>query len=82
MMRMHFNAYVEKLETVSGIPVTSYQSYLDALKQRHDFFATMGCSVSDHGLEYMYAEDYTDEEIDNAFNKIRSVARTFARRKY
>jgi glucuronate isomerase len=67
-----FNDYVEKLATVSGIPVTSYQSYLDALKQRHDFFATMGCSVSDHGLEQMYAEDYTIEEIGAAFDKIRS----------
>jgi glucuronate isomerase len=67
-----FNAYVEKLATVSGIPVISYQSYLIALKQRHDFFATMGCCVSDHGLEQMYAEAYTTEEIDNAFNKIRS----------
>ncbi len=67
-----FNDYVERLATVSGIPVTSYQSYLNALKQRHDFFATMGCSVSDHGLEQMYAEDYSIEEIDAAFNKIRS----------
>jgi glucuronate isomerase len=67
-----FNAYVKKLETVSGISITSYQSFLDALKQRHDFFATMGCSVSDHGLEYIYAEDYTAEEIEAAFNKVRS----------
>ena len=67
-----FNAYVKKLETVSGVPVTSYQSYLDALKQRHNFFATMGCSVSDHGLEYIYADDYTDEEINTIFNKIRN----------
>jgi glucuronate isomerase len=62
--------YIKKLEAVSGINITSYQSYLDALKQRHDFFATMGCSVSDHGLEYIYAEDYTDAEINAAFNKI------------
>jgi glucuronate isomerase len=67
-----FNDYVEKLATVSRISINSYQSYLNALKQRHDFFATMGCSVSDHGLEQMYAEDYTNEEIDAAFNKIRS----------
>jgi glucuronate isomerase len=45
---------------------------LDALKKRHDFFATMGCSVSDHGLEYIFAEDYTDEEINTIFNKIRN----------
>jgi glucuronate isomerase len=51
--------------------VTSYQSYLSALKQRHDFFATMGCSVSDHGLESMYAEDFADEEINSSFKKIR-----------
>jgi glucuronate isomerase len=67
-----FNAYVKKIEAVSGISVTSFQTYLDALKKRHDFFATMGCSVSDHGLEYIFAEDYTDEEINTIFNKIRN----------
>src|SRR6185437_4700935 len=53
-------------------PVTSYQTYLDALKQRHDFFAKMGCSVSDHGLEYIYSEEYTEDEINLIFNKIRN----------
>jgi glucuronate isomerase len=67
-----FNSYVKKLEAVSGLTVTSFQSYLDALKQRHDFFASMGCSVSDHGLEYLYAVDYSDEEISLIFDKIRS----------
>ena len=67
-----FNLYLKKLETSSGITIISYQSYLDALKQRHDFFATMGCSVSDHGAEYIYAEDYTAEEIITIFNKIRN----------
>lgn len=66
-----FNAYVKKLEIVSGHTVTSYQSYLDALKQRHDFFASMGCSVSDHGLEYIFAEDYSDDEINSIFDKVR-----------
>ncbi len=67
-----FNAYVAKLEAVTNMSVTSYNSYLDALKNRHDFFATMGCSVSDHGIEQIYAADYTDSEIANAFDKIRS----------
>ena len=66
-----FNSYVSKLEEVSNTTVTSYTTYLDALKKRHDFFATMGCSVSDHGIEQIYAEDYTDAEITAAFNKIR-----------
>ncbi|MDB5199449.1 MAG: uxaC [Chitinophagaceae bacterium] len=66
-----FNTYVEKLQAVSNINISSFESFLDALKQRHDFFATMGCTVSDHGLEHIYAEDYTDAEIVVAFYKIR-----------
>ncbi len=67
-----FNTYANMLEAASDLSISSYKSYLDALKQRHDFFASMSCSVSDHGLEQMYAEDYSDAEIENAFNKIRS----------
>ncbi|KAA9038061.1 glucuronate isomerase [Ginsengibacter hankyongi] len=67
-----FNLYIKKLEAVSGINVTSYQTYLDALKQRHDFFATIGCSLSDHGLEYIFTEEYSDDEIIATFNKIRN----------
>jgi len=64
--------YISKLEAVSGISISSFNDYLDALKKRHDFFATMGCAVSDHGLEQVYAEDYTDTEIKNIFDKARS----------
>lgn len=67
-----FNSYLSKLEEVSNTSITSYTDYLDALKSRHNFFATMGCSVSDHGLEQIYAEDYSQQEIENIFNKIRS----------
>ena len=68
-----FNAYVSKLEAASNRSITSYIDFLEALKSRHDFFATMGCSVSDHGLEQLYAEDYTEAEIKNSFDKIRST---------
>jgi len=67
-----FNSYVSKLEAVSNTSIASYGDYLDALKNRHDYFASMGCSVSDHGLEHIYAEDYTESEIASIFNKIRS----------
>jgi glucuronate isomerase len=67
-----FNAYIDKVEAASNVSVSSYDDYLKALKNRHDFFATMGSSVSDHGLEQIYAEDYTDAEIKNIFAKIRS----------
>lgn len=66
------NEYINKLEAVSNIAISSYDDYLKALKSRHDYFAANGCSVSDHGLEQMYAEDYTQDEIKAIFDKIRA----------
>ncbi len=65
-----FNMYVKRLEAVTNIAVSSFDDFLYALQNRHDFFAAMGCSVSDHGLEEMYSEDFTGSEIDTIFNKI------------
>lgn len=65
------NDYIGKLEAVSNTNISTYSDYLDALKRRHDYFASMGCLVSDHGLEQIYAEDYTDAEINSIFSKLR-----------
>ena len=64
--------YISKLEEVSGISVSNYDDYLKALKSRHDYFAENGCAVSDHGLENIFASDYTDQEIRNIFNSLRN----------
>ena len=37
------------LETASGITINTFDDYLAALKNRHDYFAANHCSVSDHG---------------------------------
>lgn len=66
------NAYINKLEEVTNTSINSYDAYLSALKLRHDYFAENGCKVSDHGLEQIYTEDYTEEEIKNIFQKIRA----------
>jgi glucuronate isomerase len=68
----NFNAYIKKLEAVSGINVSSFDDFLYALQSRHDFFASIGCKVSDHGLEEIYAEDFTGSEIGTIFNKIHA----------
>jgi glucuronate isomerase len=65
-----FNAYVKKIEAVTDISVSTFDDFLYALQNRHDFFASIGCKVSDHGLEEMYAEDFTGSEIDAIFNKV------------
>ncbi len=66
----NFTAYIKKLEAVANLSVSSFEDYLFALQNRHDFFASMGCSVSDHGLEEIYVEDFTGQEIEAIFTKV------------
>ena len=67
-----FNNYLTSLEQAADISISSYNDYIAALKKRHEYFAANNCSVSDHGLEEIYAEDYTSTEIVGIFAKIRS----------
>jgi len=66
----NFRAYVEKLAEVSGTTIQTFDDLISALRNRHDFFASYGCRLSDHGIEEFYAEDYTDAEIKVIFNKV------------
>jgi glucuronate isomerase len=43
---------------------------IEALRLRHDFFHSMGCRLSDHGLEEFYAEDYTEAGTDAVFRRV------------
>jgi glucuronate isomerase len=65
-----FRAYVDKLSEVSGVSIAVFDDLLQALKVRHDFFASAGCKLSDHGIEKFYAEDYTASEINAIFKKV------------
>lgn len=57
-----FNEWRKKLEDVSGVKTDSYAGFLDALRQRHDFFHSIGGRLSDHGLERCYATECTQAE--------------------
>lgn len=65
-----FLAYVKQLSSVSGVDIASYDTYLDAIRSRHDYFHKHGSRLSDHGLETVYAEDYTHAEIRSLFDQL------------
>ncbi|MDE1191927.1 MAG: glucuronate isomerase [Arachidicoccus sp.] len=67
-----FRQYIKRVEAASGISVSDYNDYLKALKSRHDYFAAAGCSVSDHGLDKIFWEEFTEQEIKNIFEKVIS----------
>ncbi|MDD3778711.1 MAG: glucuronate isomerase, partial [Proteiniphilum sp.] len=65
-----YRGYVEKLSEVSGQTISQFSDLIEALRKRHDFFASVGCKLSDHGIEEFYAESYTLTEIEQIFNKV------------
>lgn len=67
-----FNEYMVQLSEAAEIDIHTYDDLLKALRIRHDYFAGVGCKLSDHGIEEFYAEDYTLSEIRTIFFKIRS----------
>ncbi len=66
-----YNEYIDKLAEVSNTEITSFEQLLRALDKRHRFFHENGCRLSDHGLETAIAEDYTNDEIEKIFTRIR-----------
>ncbi|MBA7644262.1 Uronate isomerase [subsurface metagenome] len=66
------NAWIDKLEEVLDREINSFHSYIDAIQKRHDYFHENGCRLSDHGIETVYAEDYTEKEIERIFSKIEA----------
>lgn len=66
-----YNRYLDRLAEVSDTEISSFDDLIAALQKRHDFFHEQGCRLSDHGLETVYAADYTDAEIRTIFHKVR-----------
>ena len=54
---------------MSKVKVDSFASLIAALKNRMDFFAERGCSISDHGMEYVMYAPASEEEIEAIFAK-------------
>jgi len=67
-----FNSYVNKLEKAANCNISDFAGLISALDKRHQFFHDNGCRLSDHGLDTIYAADYSEKEISAIFSKVRS----------
>ena len=61
--------YLGRLEEASEITVNSFAALLKALHARMDYFATRGCRVSDHALEYVMYAPASEQEVEKIFKK-------------
>lgn len=62
-------AYLEKLSKVSNIEINSFASLCEALKARMEFFNSVGCKTSDHGLEFVMYYPASDDEIESIMKR-------------
>ncbi len=62
--------YLDKLAKVTGVTeIRTFGALKTALKQRMEFFVSMGCNVSDHALEHIMYVPASDDEIEEIFLK-------------
>jgi glucuronate isomerase len=66
-----FNAWVDKLAAVCNLDVTRFAHLLQALGKRHGDFHEHGCRLSDHGLDFCFADPCSDREAEQVFDKVR-----------
>ena len=59
--------YLKQLEQAAGMPIRTFADLKQALKKRLDFFAAHGCSLSDHGLNYVMYAPAPSEEVERIF---------------
>lgn len=72
-------AYIKQLEQISGMAIDSFDALISALNRRMDFFAQMGCCISDHGLAYvMYEPAYV--QTSNIVFKKRFTGNTLTKK--
>lgn len=65
-----YRNYINSLSEAADMEIRSYSELREALQKRHDYFESMGCRLSDHGLSTFYACDYTEAEIERIFNSV------------
>ena len=65
-----YRAYVERLSEVSGAGIKGFETLVEAVDKRHEFFHAQGCRLSDHGIEYVPAVEASVAELDAIFQKV------------
>ncbi|MFN8449970.1 MAG: glucuronate isomerase [Anaerolineae bacterium] len=69
-----WRASIDALSSVSGIDMTGYARYIEALEQRRAFFKSMGATATDHAAPSAYTERLSDADAEAIFQRAMSGA--------
>lgn len=62
--------YFQRISSLTKKSIKTFDDLIDVLKSRHDYFAELGCCISDHGCEIMYAKYYTKTSLNSILEKL------------
>ncbi|RNC83364.1 MAG: glucuronate isomerase [Balneola sp.] len=65
-----FLAYLKEIEEQSNIEITNLDDLLTAIKQRYNYFESVGCMLSDHGLSKVPAVPFTKNKVESIFQDL------------
>lgn len=64
-----FTDYIKELSAVCGFEIKNLDDIKSALSKRFDYFCSMGCRATDHGLDYIVYEPATGFAVNNILQK-------------
>jgi glucuronate isomerase len=65
-----FREYIARLEKTSGKTIDDFETLINVIDGRHEFFHSMGGRLSDHGLDRFYFSPCSAEEADRIFKSL------------
>jgi glucuronate isomerase len=65
----NWRANIDLLSARSGIEISSFQRYIEALENRRSFFKSMGAVSTDHGIFSPHTHELLEKEADSIFRK-------------
>jgi glucuronate isomerase len=69
---------ITALESVQGSPVTSYETFVEALENQRAAFRSMGATATDHAVLKPYTARLEDDEAESLFQRARCGQATSA----
>ena len=69
-----FTDYIGKLSTAAGMAINSAADVKAALTDRLDYFCSLGCRATDHGLDYVVYSPADEDTVEAIFAKAMAGA--------
>ena len=67
-----FGPWIKDLSAAANVQIRNFSTFLDALCRRHDYFHSVGCRLSDHGLDHCFATPCPERKAAAIFSRARA----------